>query len=153
MKRARSDALKSGSGLKREVIETSRARKPFGYEPQAVRAGDMLFISGQMACDERGLPLVEPEPGFPYTARTARKQSELILENIAAICDAAGTSIEQVCRRQAVYTDLREFEPSFEVWRSAFKEPPTETTLGVRSPLLSGGCSLYCDVMAYVPSA
>lgn len=144
-------ALKSGSGVQKEIIETSSARKPFGHEPQAIKAGDMLFISGQMACDEKGLPLVEPEPGFPYSFRTAQSQMKYIAENIAAICEAAGTTIENVCRRQAVFTNLHEFEPSWEVWRSMFKELPTETTLGVSAPLLSRGCTIYTDVMVYAP--
>lgn len=144
-------ALKSDSGVRREVIETGGARRPYGHEPQAIRAGDMLFISGQAACDEKGLPLVEPEPGFPHSFRVARRQQELIVENIAAICSAAGTSIENLCRRQSTFTDLREFEPTYEVWRSAFKEPPAETVLGVTGRLLSAGCSIYSDVMVYSP--
>jgi enamine deaminase RidA (YjgF/YER057c/UK114 family) len=104
-----------------------------------------------MACDEKGLPLVEPEPGFPYSFRAAQSQMKHIAENIAAICEAAGTTIENVCRRQAVFTNLHEFEPSWEVWRSMFKELPTETTLGVSAPLLSRGCTIYTDVMVYTP--
>ena len=144
-------ALKRGSGVAREVIETRTARRPYGHEPQAIKAGDMLFISGQSACDEKGLPLVDPDPGFPYSFRTARRQQELIVENVAAICAAAGTFLENVCRRQTVYTDLREFEPAYEVWRSAFELPPAETTLGVTGRLLSGGCSIYSDLMVYAP--
>jgi enamine deaminase RidA (YjgF/YER057c/UK114 family) len=111
----------------------------------------MLFISGQMACDEKGLPIVEPELGFPYSFRAAQHQMKYIVENIAAICEAAGTTIENICRRQALFTDLREFEPTWEVWRSMFKELPAETTLGVSAPLLSRGCTIYADVMAYAP--
>jgi enamine deaminase RidA (YjgF/YER057c/UK114 family) len=144
-------AVKPGSNLDVQVIDTPRARRPFGHEPQAIKAGDMLFISGQMACDEHGLPLVQPESDFPHLRRAARAEMQLIVDNLAAICQAAGTSIENVCRRQAVYTDMSAFEASWDVWRSAFRTLPAENTLGVAGRQLSLGCTVYADVMVYAP--
>jgi enamine deaminase RidA (YjgF/YER057c/UK114 family) len=144
-------AVKPGSSLDIQVVDTPRARRPFGHEPQAIKAGDLLFVSGQMACDEHGLPLAQPESDFPHLRRAARTEMQLIVDNLAAICDAAGTSVENVCRRQAVYTDMNAFEATWDVWRSAFRTLPAENTLGVTGRQLSLGCTLYADIMVYAP--
>jgi enamine deaminase RidA (YjgF/YER057c/UK114 family) len=147
----RQDNLEATAAAVRNHIDTPRARRPFGHEPQAIKAGDMLFVSGQMACDGDGLPLIQPEKDFPHLQRAARAEMQLIVDNLAAICEAAGTSIENVCRRQAVYADMHAFEATWDVWRSAFRDLPAENTLGVTGRQLSLGCTVYADVMVYAP--
>lgn len=146
-------ALKSGSKLRRHVIETGRAPRPLGHEPQAMLVGDLLFISSQMAADEHGLVAsARVNPELPYYGSSAKRQTETIVANIAAICEAAGTSLENVVKRQAFFTDLREFAPSWEVWQASFNGVlPAECTIGLKAPLVVPGCTITMDVIAYAP--
>ena len=93
--------LASDSPLKIETIETGKAPKPFSHEPQAIKVGNLLFFSQQMACDERGLlPAgVQRDPNFPCYGLTSQAQMRYMLKNVAAICEAAGTSLENIVRR------------------------------------------------------
>lgn len=146
-------AIKPQSKIRRHPVETSRAPRPFGHEPQAFLVGDLLFISSQMATDEGGLvAAARINPDFPYYTASAKRQMETIVSHIAAICEAAGGSLESVVKRQAFYSDLGEFAVSWEVWRSSYATVPAECTVGIPGPLLVPGCTIMVDAIAYIPS-
>jgi enamine deaminase RidA (YjgF/YER057c/UK114 family) len=140
-----------------ETIETSDAPEPFGHEPQAVRAGEFLFFSTQMAVDSNGrlAASVRGHPAFPYYDQPVKEQMEYVIGNVAAICEAAGTSLEQLCRRQAFFDDLAWLAPTNEVWGAAFpKDPPASVDIGLGAgwPLLVPGVKVVLDLIGYAPA-
>ncbi len=145
--------LASESKLTIETIETADAPEPIGHEPQAVKAGDFLFFSTQLAADKNGVAAqTVRHPEFPYYGQPPREQMRYIMKNVAAICQQAGTSVENICRRQAFHDDFTWFAETIDEWRSNFTtDPPASTTIEVGGPLLVPGCHVLLDLIAYVP--
>ena len=145
--------LSGDSKLTMETIETSDAPEPIGHEPQAVKAGNFLFFSTQIAADKNGLAAdTVRHPEFPYYGQPPRQQMRRIMKNVAAICDKAGTSVDNICRRQCFHDDFTWFAETMDEWRSNFKQdPPASTTIEVGGPLLVPGCHVLLDLIGYVP--
>ena len=139
---------------RKEVIHTDDAPTPLGGEPQAVRAGPYLFLSTQMATDyRRGLaPDARPDPNFPFHSSAIQLQAAYILKNVESICHAAGTGIQNLVKRRAIHTDLRDHVEADRLWREATGDrlPPT-TCSRTESPLVVPGCSVQCDLTAVIP--
>jgi 2-iminobutanoate/2-iminopropanoate deaminase len=95
-----------------------------GPYSHAVRAGELLFCSGQ-------IPL-HPATGELIGA-TAAEQARQCLENLRAVCKAAGTSLAQAVRLTVYVTDLGEFAAVNEVYGSFFagEHPPARVTVEV----------------------
>jgi enamine deaminase RidA (YjgF/YER057c/UK114 family) len=138
---------------RRHTIETDKAPKPRSHEPQAVQAGPYLFLSNQFATDYRSGVAAEArvDPEFPYYESVAEKEVSLMARNIEAICNAAGTSGENLVRRRAFEGTFDQFLTSFLTWGKAFPTPPASTTVRVRGPLLVPGCKRMLDIVALVP--
>jgi 2-iminobutanoate/2-iminopropanoate deaminase len=145
-------ALVRGSRLPREEIRTDNAPRPLFHEPQALRVGDLLFLSTQLAVNEYGLdPSVPLSPGFPFFGNSAKRQMEVMLRNIKAICEAGGASLATVLRTQMQFTNLSEFDAAREVWENDFgPEPPAMSAAEMRGPFPVPGCSVLLDVVAGV---
>lgn len=147
--------LAGDSALTIDRIETSEAPEPFLHEPQAVKASDLVFLSTQLPADSWG---TEPgalarAPEFPHYGQPSSLQLTYVLENAAAICEAAGTSLANVCRRQTFFDDQTRVAETAEQWRVHFPgEPPAATTVVVGSPLVVPGARVLLDLIAYVPS-
>ncbi|MCC7104666.1 MAG: hypothetical protein IT307_05950 [Chloroflexi bacterium] len=146
-------ALTNDSALKKETIETDRAPRPLGHEPQAVRAGNLLFFSTVLAADEHGLARqARLNPQAPFHSHPGRLQMEYILKNVQAICEAASTSLEHVVKRQNYFLDLRDAyaadDPTRDAWPT---DPPVSTTIQVQGPMSVPGCVLTMDVTAAIP--
>ena len=98
--------------MNKEVIFTEKAPKAIGPYSQAVAFGDLLFTSGQ-------IPL-NPSTGELVTEiKAATKQS---LENIKAILEAAGTSLENVVKTVVYIKNMNDFGDVNEVYGEYFKE-------------------------------
>ena len=102
--------------------------------------------------NEYGLdPSVSLSPGFPFFGNPAKRQMEVILRNIKAICEAGGASQATVLRTQMQFTDLAEFDAVREVWENYFgPEPPAMSAAEMRGPFPVPGCSVLLDVVAGV---
>ena len=137
-------ALRDGAATQKQVIHTSRAPDPLFHEAQAVRAGEFLFVSSQLAADAGGLVAsARVNPDYPYALDSSAEQIRVILENAAAICAEAGTELRHTLRMTTLHTDLREYASSVGVRRGYFPDgQPTTTTLGVRGPLQVPGCTV-----------
>jgi enamine deaminase RidA (YjgF/YER057c/UK114 family) len=143
-----------GDGRAKRTIHTDAAPTPITHEPQAVQAGHLLFFSGQMATDyKNGVPPeARVDPNFPYFTVAAERQVRYIVKNIDAICEAAGTTRENLVRRRGLYTDFTEFFVSFVTWAEEFPiDPPASTTVRVPGPMLVPDCKVVIDLMAMVP--
>lgn len=146
--------LAGDSKLTIETIETSEAPEPFGHEPQAVKAGNFLFFSTQLPVDSKGrIPAeLKRHPAFPYYGQPPKLQMRYMLKNVAAICEKAGTSLKNICRRQAFHDDFTHFAQTIEEWQAHFpNDPPASTTIEVGGPLLVPGVHVLLDLIGYVP--
>lgn len=123
-----------------------------GHEAPAVRVGDLLFISGQMALGEEGAdPRGLPDGRYPDLCSPPATQLEAVLERIGKICTAAGTGMEDLIEVRLFFSHLPDFGAALHVWRGVFGDcPPTGTALGV-GPLLVPGCVVMAEAVAHVP--
>jgi enamine deaminase RidA (YjgF/YER057c/UK114 family) len=146
-------ALDPGSGLQRRTIQTAAAPEPLFYEPQAVQAGQLVFLSTQLAHDQRGLAeAARPRPGFSRIGAPGRLETEVILGNVAAICEAAGGSLADVVKVQTHLRDLGQLDAVNEATKRAFPaDPPAWTVVSMAAPRPVAGAQVMCDVIACLP--
>jgi enamine deaminase RidA (YjgF/YER057c/UK114 family) len=142
------------SPLKIETVKTNKAPKPFSHEPQAVKVGNLLFLSQQLPCDENGslIPEGARNPNFPYYGLPSQAQMRYMLKNVAAICEAAGTTLENVVRRACFHDSGEHFAEAMQEWAAHFPDrKPCSTTLIIGGPLVVSGAHTLLDLIAYVP--
>lgn len=147
-------ALKSTDASRRAEIKLPSASPLFAHAPQAVRAGDFLFISALMAVDADGLvPGAKPDVRQPHLKDTVRGQMRHMLDQAEALCAKAGTSLANVVRIQQFHTDLGEFLPSVRVWQEKLGEshPLPLSAVGIPSPLVVKDATILLDLWVYVP--
>lgn len=107
--------------MPREVISTEAAPAAIGPYSQAVRAGDLLYVSGQIPLDPASGTLVTDG----IAAETAR-----VLENLGAILEAAGASFGSVVKTTVYLADMADFPAMNEVYGRYFgAEPPARSTI------------------------
>lgn len=145
-------AMKPSNGISRQVVDAG-VPMAFNDQPQAVRAGDLLFISALMANDENGIvDEAEHDARYPCFNATADRQADCILRNAEAICAAAGTSLANVVRIQQFHTDLNEFYPVYTAWQRHLPDRPLPfSAVEVPGPLPVPGCTIMMDLWVYVP--
>jgi 2-iminobutanoate/2-iminopropanoate deaminase len=107
----------------RETVTAPNAPAAVGPYVHAVRAGGLLFCSGQVPLDPRTGELVGRTPG---------EQTGRCLENLAAVCAAADTSLGDAVKITIYVTDISTFGEVNEVYASFFESsPPARVTIGV----------------------
>lgn len=107
----------------REVISTERGPKAIGPYSQAIKAAGFVFISGQVAFDPATGKLVEGD---------VARQTARVLENLKAIAEAAGTSLDKAVKATVYLKDMEEFAAMNEVYAEYFpKNPPARSTVEV----------------------
>ncbi len=145
-------ALKPGGGTKRHAIDAG-VPTAFRHQPQAMKAGDLLFMSGLMAFDGQGLaPSAATDPRQPHFSSSAEAQAEFIIGNIAKLCEAAGTSLANVVRILQFHTDIGEFYPVAKVWeRHMGGRPLPFSAVEVPGPLPVPGATVMIEAWAYAP--
>jgi 2-iminobutanoate/2-iminopropanoate deaminase len=109
----------------KEVVFTERAPKPIGPYSQAIKLGNLLFVSGQIPID-------------PATNEVAKggikEQTERVLENVRAILEAANMTLDDVVMAFVYLSDMADFPQFNEVYSRYFKErPPARVTVAVKS--------------------
>jgi 2-iminobutanoate/2-iminopropanoate deaminase len=112
----------------RRAISTDAAPTAIGPYAQAIRAGNLLFVSGQVPLD--------PATGALVTGGIAA-ETHRVMQNLKAIVEAAGTSLDAVVRTTIYLADLGDFKAINEVYGSYFSPPaPARATVQVaRLPL------------------
>lgn len=127
--------------MSREVIATSNAPAAIGPYSQGIRANGFVFVSGQAGVI----------PGTKQLAgETVITQTEQTLKNIAAILEAAGTSMEQVVKVQVLLADMAMFAEMNAVYQTFFPtEPPARMTYAVKA--LPLGALVEIDAVAVMP--
>ncbi len=108
--------------MSRQIISTRDAPDAIGTYSQAVRAGDTVYLSGQIGLDPATMEMVEG----------TREQIEQVFRNLAAVAAAAGGSLADVVKLNVYLTDLGNFPLVNEVMAQHFSEPyPARAAVGV----------------------
>jgi reactive intermediate/imine deaminase len=111
--------------MPRDPINTARAPAAIGPYSQAVRRGDSVYLSGQIPLDPNSGLLIEGD--IDAQARRA-------FDNLKAVCEAAGGSLDDVVRLGLYLTDLGQFAAVNAVMAEYFDAPyPARSTIGVAS--------------------
>ena len=107
----------------RQAIHTDRAPQAIGPYSQAIRAGGLLFVSGQIPLDPSTGELVDGD---------IRAQTEQVMRNLGEILQAAGVSFDRVVRTTIFLADLADFAAVNEAYGGYFDAPaPTRATFQV----------------------
>lgn len=96
------------------AVSTDKAPQAVGPYSQAIRAGDLLFISGQLPID--------PDTGA-FNSPDAVAQAEQCLKNLKAIAESAGTSLLKTVKTTVLVVNLDEFAAINEVYAKYFGQP------------------------------
>jgi 2-iminobutanoate/2-iminopropanoate deaminase len=125
----------------REPVTALGAPAAIGPYSHAVRAGGLLFCSGQIPLDPDSGELVGESPG---------DQAHRCLENLAAVCAAAGASLDDAVRLTVYMTDLGAFNAVNDVYAGFFEsEPPARVAIGVAA--LPKGAQVEIDAVVALP--
>jgi 2-iminobutanoate/2-iminopropanoate deaminase len=126
-----------------ERILSPEAPQPRGPYSHAVRAGDFIYVSGQVAINPKTNQF---EPG------TVADETRRTIENIRAILQAAGADLEDVVKCSVFLADIRDFAAMNEVYAQFFGEAkPARTT--VQATLPAPGMKVEIDCVACKPAS
>jgi enamine deaminase RidA (YjgF/YER057c/UK114 family) len=118
----------------------------------AVRAGDLLFLSGLMASDANGLLAdMEDDARAPFTAIPIKDQVRAIAARAQAICRQAGADLANVVRLQLFLTDLSELAPAIEAWSNALDGLPLPLSAIEVNWLAVPGARILADIWVHAP--
>ncbi len=130
----------SVSQASKEAVFTDKAPRPVGPYSQAVRAGDFLFVSGQIPIDPSSGELVKGD---------FREAVKRVMENLKAIVEAAGASIDDVVKVTVYIRDISKFHEFNEVYSEYFKGvPPARVVVEVSNLPLNADVEI--EAIAYV---
>jgi 2-iminobutanoate/2-iminopropanoate deaminase len=124
--------------VSKEVISTPNAPAAIGPYSQAVRTGNLIFVSGQIPLDPATGQVVRGDIGT---------QTQQVLENLAAILEAAGSSLAKVVKTTVYLRDLEEFGRMNEIYGQFFAgNAPARATVQVAR--LPRDAAIEIDVVA-----
>jgi 2-iminobutanoate/2-iminopropanoate deaminase len=105
----------------REIIATDQAPRAIGPYSQAIRAGNLLFCSGQIP--------IEPSTG-EFVSGGVAEQTEQVMRNLSAVLSAGQSSLKQVVKTTVFLADMDDFTAMNEVYGRFFGEnPPARATV------------------------
>jgi len=108
-------------GTLREIIATDQAPRAIGPYSQAIRAGNLLFCSGQIPID--------PSTG-EFVSGGVAEQTEQVMRNLSAVLSAGQSSLSQVVKTTVFLADMDDFTAMNEVYGRFFGEnPPARATV------------------------
>lgn len=124
--------------MKKEVITTDKAALPVGPYSQAIKTGELIFVAGEKGID----PATGEIVGGGIAAETRQT-----LDNVVAILDAAGATMEHVVRTVVYMTDISEFAEMNAVYAGYFPtDPPGRSCVQVVA--LPAGAHVEIEVTA-----
>ena len=109
--------------MTRQTVRTKKAPAAIGTYSQAVRVGDTVYLSGQIALDPETMEFVSDD---------VEAQIRQVLDNLSAVAQAAGGALANVAKLTVYLTDLANFPLVNEVMAQYFSEPyPARAAVGV----------------------
>ena len=106
-----------------KVISTDNAPGAIGPYSQAVKANGLLFSSGQIA--------INPATNT-VEAKTIEEQTTQVCENLKAVCEAAGTSLDKVVKTVCFLADINDFGKFNEIYGTYFTSKPARSCVAVK---------------------
>lgn len=124
----------------KEVITSEKAPKAIGPYSQAVKHGDLIYCSGQIALDHKTMQMV---------GVTVTEQTETIMKNLGEILKAAGSGFDKVLKCTIYLKNMDDFSGMNELYGSFFpKNPPARATVEVsrlpKDALVEIDCIAHC---------
>jgi len=126
--------------VSRDIIFTSNAAKPPATYSQAVRAGGLIFVSGTGPYD--------PQTG-QIVGSTIQDQTRQCLKNIAAILQAAGSSLDKLASVTVILADEEDFQGMNEEWLTWFPANPPARQ-GAKLPVKMPGLRVSIAAIAEI---
>ena len=125
-----------------KAIKTSNAPDPVGPYNQAIRAGNFIYCSGQIAID--------PVTNNVNCLGNIEKETTQVLKNLLAVLNAGGAEAEDVIKTTIYLTDLKNFKTVNDIYSEFFKveNPPARACVEVSS--LPKGVSIEIDCVAFL---
>ena len=126
----------------KKEIKTSKAPDPVGPYNQAIKAGNFIFCSGQIAID--------PVSNEINCLGNIEKETTQVLKNLAAVLKAGGAKVEDVIKTTIYLTDLRNFQIVNKIYSDFFniENPPARACVEVSS--LPKGVLVEIDCVAFL---
>jgi len=126
--------------MAKQAIQTKDAPAAIGTYSQAIRAGNTIYLSGQIPLDPKSMQLVTGD---------TRAEIARVFDNLAAVAKAADASLDNAVRITVYLTDLKSFALVNEVMAEYFKEPyPARAAIGVAA--LPRGAAVEVDAVLVV---
>src|SRR5262245_34999359 len=126
--------------MSKSAVTTDRIAPPAGPFSPAIRDGDSVYLSGQVAQDPATGRLIDAD---------VSGQTEQILKNVDTVLKAAGVTLRDVVKVGVFLADIRDFQAMNAVYARWFEAPyPARTTVGVTA--LPLGALVEIDVIARV---
>ncbi|MGH8550370.1 MAG: RidA family protein [Methylococcales bacterium] len=111
--------------MKKEIISTKDAPQAIGTYSQAVKTGNVVYLSGQIPLDPKSMTMVDGE---------IREQIDQVFKNLSAVARAAGGSLNDIAKLNIYLIDLSNFPLVNEIMAEYFAEPfPARAAVGVAS--------------------
>jgi len=125
----------------KKIVFTDKAPKPVGPYSQGVKAGNFLFVAGQIPID--------PDTG-EIVKGDFEEQVRRVMENIRAVVEAAGGSMESIVKVTVYLKNIKLFDRFNKVYAEYFpKEPPARVVVEVSN--LPKDVELEVEAIAYIP--
>ena len=128
--------------MPKDVVRTEAAPAPFQGAPysQAIRVGELVFVSGQLAL----------RPGDKeLSGGSIQEQTEQVMQNLKAILEEAGSGLDKLVKTTVFLTDLGDFQGMNEVYaRHVGDRPPARATIEVSA--LPSGALVEIEAVAHV---
>lgn len=126
--------------MNRSIIQTAAAPAAIGTYSQAVKVGNTVYLSGQIGLDPQSMQLVEG----------VEAQIVRVFENLKAVCEASGASLNDIAKLNIFLIDLGNFALVNEIMARYFTQPyPARAALGVAA--LPRGALVEMDGVVVVP--
>jgi 2-iminobutanoate/2-iminopropanoate deaminase len=126
--------------MKPEIVASASAPAAIGPYSQAVKAGGMVYCSGQIALDPATMQMV---------GNTAAEQAERVLQNLEAVLRAAGSSFDHVVRTTIYLVSMADFAAVNEVYGKRFPgHKPARATVAVKELPKGGLVEIDCIAIA-----
>jgi 2-iminobutanoate/2-iminopropanoate deaminase len=126
----------------KSVVRTEKAPAPFQGAPysQAIRSGDLVFVSGQLALEPDHTEIV---------GDSIQEQTEQVMKNLAAILEEAGSGIDRLVKTNVYLVNLGDFQGMNEVYaRWVGDKPPARATIEISA--LPSGALVEIEAIAHL---
>ena len=122
--------------MSKQIVHTDNAPQPVGTYSQAVKVGNLIFVSGQLPID--------PDNGKLVTGNF-KERTRRVLNNLKNIIEAAGTNMNNVVKTNVYLTDLSNFAKVNEVYEEFFpSDPPARAAVQVSKLPLNTDIEIEC---------